>query len=286
MGLPELTFFCELEAEALAELFADPAVLANVQALNAGISLGIVDLSPERADVVRRLNAAGVPVVAWLLLPEAQGYWFNLDNVAQASARYDEFRAWTVAHDLKWDGVGLDIEPDSNEIALLLTSPSRLIPRLFGRLFENDGRVLHGEAAYDALVQRIRADGYRVDSYQLPFIVDERRANSTLLRRLAGLALVPSADVEVLMLYSSMYRPAGAALLTSYGRDATAIGIGSTGGGVSFGDIDRIPPLSWEELSQRPVSGPAVEFRRTRLQPGRVHQRRVPDATCVGTTGH
>jgi len=247
MGLPQLSFFCELGGDALVELFAEPAVIANLQALKAGISLGILDLSSERAGVVRRLNRAGVPVVAWLLLPEEQGYWLNLDNVEHAVARYDAILAWTAEHDLVWDGVGLDIEPHSDEVKLLFSDPLRLFPDMLGRLFEDESRLRHGEAAFDALVRRIRADGYRIESYQLPFIVDERLAKSTLFRRLSGLAQV-SADVEVLMLYSSMYRPFGPALIESYGPEAGAIGVGSTGGGVDFGDIDLIAPLSWQEL--------------------------------------
>ena len=58
----------------------------------------LVDLSPERAEVVRRLNAAGVPVIAWQLLPEEQGYWYNMSNAPSAAARYSAFRAWTAEH--------------------------------------------------------------------------------------------------------------------------------------------------------------------------------------------
>jgi hypothetical protein len=42
------------------------------------------DLSDKRAGVVRRLNAAGVPVVGIPLLPLAQGYYSTADNADQA----------------------------------------------------------------------------------------------------------------------------------------------------------------------------------------------------------
>jgi hypothetical protein len=62
---PRLTFFCELEADALEALFADSSVIGNLATLEASVSLGILDLSPGRAAVVRRLNEAGIPVIAW-----------------------------------------------------------------------------------------------------------------------------------------------------------------------------------------------------------------------------
>src|SRR5690242_3082673 len=118
MSQPHLTFFCELDPPALETLFREPQVLADLSALEAGVSLGLLDLSPERAAVVKRLNEAGIPVNGWLLLPREQGYWFNLDNVTAAVARYTEFKQWTQDHDLKWAFVGLDIEPNIQETEL------------------------------------------------------------------------------------------------------------------------------------------------------------------------
>ncbi len=74
--------------------------------------------------VVRQLNEAGIPVTAWLLLPKEQGYWFNLDNIPQAIARYADFKAWTEENALQWAGVGIDIEPDFNELQQLAQGDS------------------------------------------------------------------------------------------------------------------------------------------------------------------
>lgn len=248
MDRPALTFFCELDSAALQALFAEPGVLAELRALEAGLSLGLVDLSSERAAVVRRLNEAHVPTVAWLLLPREQGYWFNLGNAPQAAERYSAFLAWTREHGLRWDGVGLDIEPDIHDMQRLLNGGGSLVASLPGRLLRG-ARLKRAREDYGALVERIRADGYRVDSYQLPFIVDERAGGSTLLQRLTGVLDLP-VDREVLMLYSSFLRPHGAGVLGSYGPEARSVGVGSTGGGVDVPGLIDVPPLSWEELSR------------------------------------
>jgi len=244
---PRLTFFCELEAAALTALFADPAVLDDLQALPAGVSLGLLDLSPERAAVVQRLNAARIPVTAWLLLPQAEGYWFNVDNAPQAAARYRAFQDWTAAYGLRWTGVGLDIEPDLRALQQLRRRPLSLIPQLLRRLVTRR-RLAQAQQAYEQLVQQLRADGYTVESYLIPLILDERRAGATLLRRLAGLVDVP-ADREVLMLYTSFLGQAGAGVLWSYAREAQAIAVGSTGGGVELGELPTTC-LSGEELAR------------------------------------
>ena len=248
MTRSHLTFFCELEARPLRELFADGTVIAELQALGAGVSLGIRDLSAGRAAVVRRLNEAGIPLAAWLLLPEEQGYWFNLENAPEAAAFYARFKAWSVAYDLQWLGVGLDIEPHISEIAKLGAGEWRVLPGIIRRFLDLE-RFRQAQTAYRRLVRQIRADGYCVDSYVIPVIVDERRVGSTLLRRLTGLIDI-EVDREVLMLYSSFLRPNGHGYLWSYAPAAQSIAVGSTGGGVTVGGLDQVPPLSWEELSR------------------------------------
>ena len=248
MKQPQLTFFCELESDALEALFAEPSVINDLAALEARVSLGLLDLSPARAAVVRRLNEAGIPVVAWLLLPKEEGYWFNLSNAPQAAARYAGFKAWTAEHGLEWAGLGIDVEPDIREMQQLLDDWPRLLRTLLQRTFDNE-RLRRAQAAYGALVDRMRDDGYPVEGYAFPFVVDERRAGATLLQRLAGTVEVP-VDREVLMLYTSFLRAAGPGVLWSYGPDAGSVGVGSTGGGVEIEGIDPLPTLDWDAFSR------------------------------------
>jgi hypothetical protein len=246
-GAPHVTFACELEPGPLAALFADPTVVEQLRSLDATVALGLLDLSAERAAVARRLQEAGVPLVAWLLLPKEEGYWFNASNTTQAAARYDAFRAWTAEHGLRWTGIGFDVEPDYEEMGMLVTGQiGALLPRLFRRLFDRD-TVPRAERAYAALVGRARADGYRVESYHFPFIADERRAGSWLLRRAFQLVDVP-ADTEVFMLYTSFTPGIGPGILWSYAPDAGGIGVGSTGGGVEL--PGEPPPLTWKALAR------------------------------------
>ena len=246
MAPPRLTFFCELAPEPLQALL-DRRLINDLLKLQANLSLGIIDLTSERAEVVQRLNAAGVPVIAWLLLPKDEGYWFNLDNASQAAARYAAFKSWTEENGLRWDGVGLDIEPDIGELTQFAKGDMSLLPRVVKRLFSRR-RLAEGRARYQELVAQMHADGYRVDSYQFPVIADERLTHSTLLQR--GVGLVDLAvDREVWMMYTSFVRPNGAGLLASYAAEAQALALGSTGGGVDS-EFGKFTSLTWDELAR------------------------------------
>ena len=75
----------------LQSLFSGQDTVDDLKRLNAGVALSLADLSSGRADVVRKLNQAGIPVTAWLALPKEQGYYVNASNAPEAAARFAAF---------------------------------------------------------------------------------------------------------------------------------------------------------------------------------------------------
>jgi hypothetical protein len=68
-GQQRLTFACELDRARLTELFSDASVIEDLTALGAHVLLRLFDFSPERAAIVKQLNAADIPVVGVPLVP-------------------------------------------------------------------------------------------------------------------------------------------------------------------------------------------------------------------------
>lgn len=253
---PQLIFFCELEPALLSALFARPEVVTTLTREGYGVALALPDLSDERVQVIKQLNLHSVPVVAWLLLPTAAGYWFNLKNYPHALAAYEAFRHWTFNHDLQFAGVGLDIEPALSEVQNAHANSSGA---LFARLWRARRNTLFpaARAAYTDLVVNIRHDGYKVYAYQLPFVVDDRRAGTTVIQRMLDIVDLP-VDEEVLMCYSSLLPPSvphgdlNGAFVYSYGVHADGIAVGSTGGGVILDPLSgaQARRLGWDDLSR------------------------------------
>ena len=246
MTAPRITFACELSSGRLAEVLGNPPVIESLKAQGRRVALALADFSPERAGAVRQLNEEGVPVVAIPLLPFNEGYYFTADNYTRAAERYQEWKSWSSQEHLAWDGVGLDIEPDIQTFLAIAGNPWRLPAELAPRLLRHD-RPRRAAAAYAVLIERIRADGWTVENYQFPFIADERRAGADFFQRAAGLVDVTT-DREVWMLYTSFMRSLGPAMIRSYGPQAQAIAVGSTGGGPDIPGQPQVPSLSWDEL--------------------------------------
>jgi hypothetical protein len=245
---PQLTFACELDSARLTELFADGSAIEHLQALRARVIIMVSDLSDERAAVVKQLGQAGIPLVAVPLFPFEEGYYFTVENAPRAAARYEQWKDWSDKHGLRWDWVGLDIEPEASFYEQIMADPWQLPAMLLPRLRDRDGPVRAREI-FTALIERIHQDGWQVENYQFPLIADERKAGSTVLQRLLGLVDIPT-DREVWMLYTSFLRGLGPGLLWSYGPEAQAIAVGTTGGGPDIPGHPQMPALSWEEFAR------------------------------------
>lgn len=250
---PSLIFFCELDSHGLHTLLLQQNLLHELEQQHYGIALATFDFGLEQALIVHKLNQHDIPVIAWLLLPPSEGFWFNVQNYPQAIERYRTFRMWALEHQLRFAAVGLDIEPPASEAAHIQAWGVRNLIRRFWLAREN---VLYpaAHAAFTDLIAEIHHDGYEVHTYQLPLLADDRRIGTTLIQRALDIVDLP-ADVEVLMCYSSLPverigNDLGGALIASYGSAADAIGIGSAGGTYSDGTGQGLPPLSWEALER------------------------------------
>lgn len=248
---PELMFACcDQGAEALNNLLADTAVWADLKELHAGLAVALDDLSPARAQLVKRMNAEGIPAVAWIVLPREQGYYVNASNAPQTAARFADFEKWSNENKLHWQAVGLDIEPNFGEFQ---GAKLRAAWTLLKRGFDGE-RVRRSREEYGALIRQMQQHGFRVQTYQLTFIADERKAHSTVLERLFGLVDVRG-DEEVLMAYSSFNHKVGSVMVWSYGPDTQTLAVGST---LSTGNAEldaKFGPLNWEEFSRDTIVG-------------------------------
>ena len=246
VGTPALWFACDGPTSDLERMLNRPDVISDLQALKAGVSLALPELSEGRAQIVLKLNHVGIPVTAWLALPGEQGYYLNASNARAAMARFKEFRRWSASYGLRWASIGLDIEPNIQDFEALGEGHRwHLVFAIIGRYF-GTRRVRRAKESYVELIREMHGSGYTVETYQFPFIADERDVHSTVLERISGIVDI-RADREALMLYTSFNPTLDAALIWVYGPEAQAIAVGSTAG--SNAD-PRFHPLNWDEFSR------------------------------------
>ena len=232
----ELNFFCTLEANALARLFEDRFVLDDLKSLGAGVSLAVMDFSNERARAVQLLNKLGIPVIAWLMLPQEHHYWFTLSNSGLALEQYQQFKQWSQHKKLNWVGIGLCIKEESCWGNSLKTEE------------EKSAELSQAKQNYLQLGIQVHDDGYRLELYRPAAVVAAQHARPKLLRKAEGqLELV--ADRQVDLFFTSLHRGQNQAALWRAIAESQAVGIGLTGSSALINKDDQTNPLTWNEFT-------------------------------------
>lgn len=233
-----LSFFTELSGSGLASLLSAD-VLAALVRLRARLAVGTVDLSEATATALARLDDAGVPVTAWLLLERADGYFPNAFNGTAALARLDALLALRATHTLRFDSIGVDVEPPLTEVLAALSSPLSQALRWRKR------RALgSADTECAALAARVRGAGLALERYVLPVSLDEHTAAHRGWTERLGLAPLREGN-GIPMLYTSLMGPLALGLLHAYAPGVAVVGLGSTGGG-----LDDRPKLNWAALER------------------------------------
>ena len=263
---PRLIFSTDLAGDELIATLRTPGVLDLLTAEGYGVALALARLDDSAAAAARLLAQHGVAAVACLRLPPEEGFAFNLQNYPRALSSYQAFHTWARQHELRFEAVGLSIEPPLEDVGEERRRRARALARRFWLAREN---VLYppAHAAYSELVVAMHLDGYDVHTFQMPVIADDRRAGTTLIQRALDIVDLP-ADLDVLMCSSIvpielLGNDLGGALIASYGANADAIGVSS---------IDELQPLR----SRRDGLG------RSRL--ARAGRRAALDAALAGAT--
>lgn len=241
---PKISFFNELESKELKILFSDSTLIPSLKKMNAEIRMGILDLTPDRAEIIRRLNENGITVIAWLLLPKEEGYWFHSGNWQRASERYDEIKNWAKENQLIFNGIGIDIEIDYQDAELYKNHKFKFLKKVVGRLYNKEDYE-YSKNMYNNLIERIRTDGYSIESYYIPFVKDETENGRTALQQATGIMDLTT-DKDIPMLYSSFIgNPYGLLKVAAIDKNLKYVAIGSTGGGID----PTLPSMTWEDLS-------------------------------------
>jgi hypothetical protein len=221
---PVLTYIYDYPVAELSEHLNEMAI-AHFVVEQRRLCLAIRDMSAVRAEHVRALNRAQIPVVAWLTRDETEPQrFYRFSDATAVAARYQAFQAWSTHQGLKWAAIGLEIEPDLHDAVHFDGEPHIDTNALIRRVADH-WHIESATTQFEALLQQMRADGHTVELYELPFVRDDRVSGSTLARRLLGLPNV-NADQSVVRLYSSMTRPYGSGLIANYAPEFGAVAIG------------------------------------------------------------
>jgi hypothetical protein len=212
------------------------------------VSMAVDDFNDRFAGAVKRLNRHGIRVWIWPLHPIEDGYWLSADNAHLFPGLYARMKGWIAGKGLEVHGIMLDMEPSYRDVQEMRDAATRGGPvGAVGYLVKRRDRELHLRARgiYGEAVKLMKADGYEVSVFNIPYVLDDRCDGDSSIQEMFHVAGVNS-DMPVYMLYRSYFRDSGLGLGTasvvSYARSLA-------GGSAGIGDY-MVPELTFSQLEE------------------------------------
>jgi len=222
--VPDLVFFCELDTPVLRQIVDDGSTLPLLSKLNATICLAVQDMSRERAEIVKDLNMAGIPVSAWINQDRSIDYRSMIEAAEATNRKFEAFKFWTIQQGLTWRAVGLDLPPDRRVVDKANRNPwFRFTAGV--RNMAAFSKYNKASRYYKSLANQIRAEGFLLEAYHVPILLDERILKTNLAKRFYGLFDF-RADREIVLLYNECVQSNLTGYIWSYGKDSRYIGFG------------------------------------------------------------
>ena len=131
---------------------------------------------PALESMLRSARRRGVPVRAWLLLTDEEGYWPGEDNLPAFEALVDAFWTWNEDEALEVEWINVDLEPPlslSNELAAALEGGDLgpAVPLLLEQVDREEH--LASRTAWAAAVDRWHDRGIKVACDALSYVLDD-----------------------------------------------------------------------------------------------------------------
>lgn len=173
-----------------------------------GVSIAMIEPDQPTATLIKSINQQfpNLPISAWVVLDDKEGYWTNRFNISQTRAKVEEIKAWANHFDLSFEAMGFDLEMPI-ELAKSLdslfsfkpTGARRALRELYKTGKSNHQLLKHGinpESELEDLIRTLKKEGIKTHSYELPF---------PLNTKLLGVVLVQSEsfDMRSTMVYTS-----------------------------------------------------------------------------------
>jgi hypothetical protein len=96
--------------QVLMDLFKKDHLAKYLSDNNFGVTIAMTRLDDKTAKTIKYLNKKKVPVTAWIVLEDEQGYWTNKTTIDETIEKTEAVRKWAKEKHLKFKAIGFDME--------------------------------------------------------------------------------------------------------------------------------------------------------------------------------
>ncbi len=169
-----------------------------------GVAIAMIQLDEPTARLIKDINQRfpNLPVSAWTVVDDKDGYWTTKFNVSQTRDKVEEVKVWADRFDLDFEAIGLDLEPPIEVTRGFMTKgliglikPWRETNRKYR---EQQQSGYNPEEEMRDVLDQLKKEGITTHSYEMPFPLNVPSL---------GVLQVVDFDTRVTMVYSTWDLP-------------------------------------------------------------------------------
>ncbi len=190
----------EMRGNALQSLFRQEMTNEDGVAMELGdylaengmsLSISMSTLDDETAEAFKYLNEKGVPIVAWVVVEDAEGYWTNAANIPETTLKTEAILSWAEQHNIKLHAVGFDLEKPLQLLSALAQLDIVGMAKEYAKYKRKERRQGYPENELKELIEQVKKRGLQTEAYVFP----------RPLGPILGGIEAPNVDTTVEMLY-------------------------------------------------------------------------------------
>lgn len=168
----------EKRGEALMELFKKDDLADFLAKNNFEITLAMTRLDDKTAETIKYLNEKKVPVTAWIVLEDNEGYWTNKTNVDKTKEKTEAVKEWAKVNELRFEGIGFDMENPIQLKSALVQMNLRELYKEFKNYLKTGTNVNEAQRKLGEYIDKLKSENIQTEAYLNPafarFVLGEK----------------------------------------------------------------------------------------------------------------
>ncbi len=132
------------------------------------LSIAMSSLDDETAEAFKYLNEKGIPIIAWVVVEDVEGYWTNAANIPETTLKTKQILRWAHEKDIELHAVGFDLEKPLQLLAAIAQLDIVNIVRELRKYAKSAKRSKGPKGKLRKLTDYVKRSGQQTEAYTFP----------------------------------------------------------------------------------------------------------------------
>ena len=133
-----------------------------------GLSIAMSSLDDETAEAFQYLNEKGVPIIAWVVIEDVEGYWTNAANIPETTLKTKQILRWAHEKGIDLHAVGFDLEKPLQLLAAVAKLDIVTVASEIRNYAKSAKNITDPKKKLRELTDFVKRSGQQTEAYTFP----------------------------------------------------------------------------------------------------------------------